>query len=139
MKINGKAMVAVMMMMVGSLATAGCSTASAADTGLVAPEETAATAPVDGASSTAGVEKDERFFHYYAPFAPPRARFEVRGFAPSARHFWAPGYYRWNGREHVWIGGRWELGREGLLFVAPHWVNRFGRYEYIPGRWVRRF
>jgi hypothetical protein len=140
MKLNGKMMMAVVMM-VGSLAATGCNTASAADTGAVAPEETAATAPVDNSSSTsatAGVEKDERFFHYYAPFAPPAARFELRGVAPSERHFWAPGYYRYNGREHVWVGGRWELRRDGFDFRAPHWVNRVGRFEYMPGRWVRR-
>ena len=108
----------------------------------MAPEETAATAPVDNgstSSATNGIEKDERFFHFYPPFAPPAARFEFRGVAPSARHFWAPGYYRWNGHEHVWVGARWELRRDGFEFVAPHWVNRFGRSEYIPGRWVRRF
>jgi hypothetical protein len=136
MKLNGKTMVAVVMM-VGSLATAGCSKASAADAALVAPEETAATAPVDD-GTTAGTEKDARFFHYYAPHAPPAARVELRGIAPSARHFWAPGYYRWNGRDHVWVGGRWELRREGFEFVAPQWVHRFGRFEYMPGRWIRR-
>ena len=145
MNLNGKMMMALVMM-VGSLAATGCSTASAQDAGPVAPEETAATAPVatDTATATAantphGIEKDERHFHYYAPFAPPAARFESRGRAPSERHFWAPGYYRYNGREHVWIGGRWEMRREGLEFVAPHWVRRFGRWEYLPGRWVRRF
>ena len=140
MKLNGKMMVAVVMM-VGSLAAAGCNTASAQDSGPLAPEETVATAPVDtGSSSTAtnGVEQDARGFHYFAPHAPPAAHFEFRGVAPSARHFWAPGYYRWNGREHVWVGGRWELRRDGFDFVAPHWVNRFGRFEYLPGRWVRR-
>jgi hypothetical protein len=141
MKLNGKLMMAVVMV-VGSLAATGCSTASASDTGAVAPEETAATAPVENASATStptGVEKDARFFHYYAPHAPPAARFEVRGGAPSARHFWAPGYYRYNGREHVWVAGRWELGRDGFEYVSPHWVRRFGRFEYLPGRWIRRF
>jgi hypothetical protein len=82
----------------------------------VAPEETAATAPVDNdsaASTTSGVEKDARFFHYYAPHAPPAARFEIAGRAPSARHFWAPGYYRYNGREHVWVGD--QRRREGFV------------------------
>jgi len=139
MKLSLKTMTAVVMM-VGSLAATGCSTASAADAGAVAPEETAATAPVENTTNaTTGVEKDARFFHFYAPFAPPAARFEVRGVAPSARHFWAPGYYRYNGREHVWVGGRWELRRDGLDFVGPRWVRRFGRFEYLPGRWVRRF
>ena len=140
MQLNGKMMVAVVMM-VGSLAAAGCSTASASDSGPVAPEETAAMAPVDdgtATSTTAGVEKDERVFHYFAPHGPPAARVEFRGVAPSARHFWAPGYYRYNGREHVWVGGRWELRREGFEFIGPHWVNPLGRFEYLPGRWVRR-
>jgi hypothetical protein len=141
MKLNGKMMVAVAMM-VGSLAAMGCSKADAQDSGPVAPEETAATAPVEStetvaANAASGVEKDERRFHYYAPHAPPAARFEHRGFAPSERHFWAPGYYRWNGREHVWFGGRWELRREGFEYVAPHWQLVFGRWEYLPGRWVR--
>jgi hypothetical protein len=103
-------MMMAVVMMVGSLAATGCSTASAADTGAVAPEETAATAPVDNDSAvnaTAGVEKDARGFHFYAPHAPPAARFEVRGVAPSARHFWAPGYYRYNGRARL---GRWPVG-----------------------------
>ena len=140
MKLNGKLMVAVVMV-VGSLAATGCSTASAEDAGAVAPEETAATAPVENdraMNATNAVEKDARFFHFYAPHAPPAARFEIRGVAPSARHFWAPGYYRYNGREHVWVGGRWELRRDGFEFIGPHWVRRFGRFEYLPGRWVRR-
>src|SRR6185312_2692955 len=138
MKLNGKTMVVVAMML-GALATAGCSTAQADDTGLVAPQETAETAPVENAASSAGVEKDARFFHYYAPHAPPAARFEVRGVAPSARHFWAPGYYRWNGREHIWVGGSWVLRRDGFDFTGPRWVRRGVRFEYMPGRWVRRF
>jgi len=142
MKLNGTTMMA-MVMMLGTLAATGCNTASAADTGPVAPEETAAMAPVDDSSAatsaSSGVEQDARGFHYFAPHGPPAARVEFRGVAPSARHFWAPGYYRYNGREHVWTGGRWELRRDGFEFIAPHWVNRFGRFEYLPGRWVRRF
>ena len=143
MKINGKLMVAVAMV-VGSLAATGCSTAMAQDTGVVAPEETPATVPVENtragaAHATSGVEKDFVRGRFFAPVAPPAARFEFRGVAPSARHFWAPGYYRYNGREHVWVAGRWELRRDGFEFVGPHWVRRFGRFEYIPGRWIRRF
>ena len=137
MKLNGKMMMAVVMM-VGSLAATGCSTAMAQDSGAVAPEETAATAPVENNAAN-GVEKDSFGFRFFAPGAPPAPRVEVIGVAPSARHFWAPGYYRWNGYEHTWIGGRWELRRDGFEYMGPHWVRRFGRFEYLPGRWVRRF
>ena len=50
----------------------------------------------------------------------------------------APGYHRYNGREHVWVGGHWELRRDGFEYAGPRWVNRVGRFEYLPGRWVRR-
>jgi len=142
MKLDGKAML-VAAMMVASMAATGCSTAAAQTDAQVAPEETAATAPVEnevGAATSAvgGVEKDARAFHYYAPHGPPAGRFEARGVAPSARHFWAPGYYRWNGREHLWVGGRWELGRPGYEYVGPRWHHVLGRWEYRPGRWNRR-
>jgi hypothetical protein len=70
MKLDGKAMVA-MVMVLGALAATGCTTASAADGGPVAPEESAATAPVDDGSATAataGVEKDERIFRMTQPY-----------------------------------------------------------------------
>jgi hypothetical protein len=139
MKLNGKTMMA-MVMVIGAMAATGCSKPSAEIAGPVAPEESAATAPVEDDTATAsamGVEKDHQHFHYYAP-RPPAARFEIRGRAPSARHFFAPGYYRYNGREHVWVAGRWEFRREGLEYIAPHWqIDSFGRWEYVPGRWIR--
>jgi hypothetical protein len=139
-------------MILGATAAIGCNAPANLGDGAVAPEETAATAPVEKdsaaeATQTPGVEQDAfRFFgprfgfgaHYYAPHAPPAVRYENPGRAPSARHFWAPGYYRWNGREHVWIGGRWEARRDGFEYVGPRWEHRFGRFEYLPGRWVRR-
>ena len=148
MKLNGKVMVAVAMIL-GSLAAIGCNAPANLTDGAVAPEETPATAPVvkDSAAQpaqTPGVEQDAlRFFghfgpRYYAPYAPPAVRYENPGRAPSARHFWAPGYWRWNGREHVWFGGRWEVRRDGVEYVGPRWEHRLGRFEYLPGRWVRR-
>ena len=138
MKLNGKLMVAVAMM-AASVAAIGCNTADA-QTAPVAPEETPDTAPVEnGTAKNPGVEKDALFFRFYAPVAPPAARVEVIGVAPSARHFWAPGYYRWTGRNYAWVTGRWQLRRPGLEYVGPRWENRFGRYAYVPGRWMRRF
>jgi WXXGXW repeat (2 copies) len=72
--------------------------------------------------------------HYYAPHPPP-APHEDRVVAPGPGYFWAPGYFRWDGREHVWTPGTWSQRHEGLDYVAPHWENVYSRYEYIPGRW----
>ncbi len=142
MKLNGSMLVAVAMMM-GAVAVTGCSKPSgdsAASADAVAPEESVADAPVKDTATdalTPGVEQDARGFHYYAPHGPPAARFEERGRAPSERHFWAPGYYRWNGREHIWNGGRWEMRREGYDYYSPRWENVHTRWAYRPGYWAR--
>src|SRR5262245_36399397 len=116
MKLNGKILVTVAMM-VGSAAMAtGCARSN--DAQPVAPEESVQNAPVENESATTesadtnanalrigfgfGFNRGFGRTHYYAPYAPPAARYEVRGVAPSARHFWAPGYYRWDGRRYMW-------------------------------------
>ena len=57
---------------------------------------------------------------------PPRA--EVVPVLPAERvevERWQPGYWRWNGYEHVWTEG--------------HYVDRpRPRAEWIPGRWEQR-
>ena len=139
MKLNGKTLVAAAMMIGAMAATTGCNPMADADTSAVAPEETAASAPVESESDT---QSSFRYRNhgprYYAPHAPPAARRETYGRAPSGRHFWAPGYYRWTGRQHTWIAGRWEVRRDNHQYVAPRWERSYGRWEYIPGHWVRR-
>jgi hypothetical protein len=149
MKLNGSVLVAVAMM-VGSFGMMGCQQ-NATSSDPIAPEESVQNAPVeDDTAAATSTENDTtnalRFgvcntvrVHYYAPHAPPAARYEVRGVAPSARHFWAPGYYRWTGRQFVWYGGRWEVRRAGYEYINPHWGIAHGRYEYIPGHWIRRY
>jgi hypothetical protein len=73
----------------------------------------------------------------YARFAPPAARFEAVGRAPSYRHFWAPGYYRWSGARYNWVGGSWTLRRPGLRYVGGHYDRLGGVYHWVPAHWVR--
>ncbi len=69
-------------------------------------------------------------------FGPPPARYEV---APNPRrgYVWEPGYYRWNGRRHVWVAGHWERSRAGYAYSGPRWVERDGRWEFHSRRWDR--
>ena len=46
----------------------------------------------------------------YEPLPPPRIGF-----------IWAPGYWRWNGYRHVWVGGRYMRARPGYRYYAPRW------------------
>ncbi len=143
MKLNGS-MLFVVAMMVGSLGALGCKSndastdpAGGSDTSAaaVAPEETPDTVSTATAAAP-GVEKDERAFHFYAPHAPPALRIEERG-ALRPGHFWAPGYYRWNGHEHVWANGGWYAERPGYSWVAPRWAAEGPRWRYYRGYWRR--
>ena len=148
MKLNGKILVTVAMM-VGSMALAtGCN--QAGDAQPVAPEESVQNAPVENATtdtaSTDGTENAFRYgfgasarVHYSAPHAPPAARYEVVGRPPSARHFWVKGHWSYNGREWLWVGGHWDMQRAGYTYVAPHWDMEHGHYRFMRGHWVRRF
>jgi hypothetical protein len=153
MKNIGSVLVAAAMV-VGSFAAIGCNKShdAIADQGndqgqasAVAPEESPDTA---GVSETAakeekegapGVEHDFYGTNFYARFAPPALRVETPGVAPSARHFWAPGYWRWSGNNYNWVGGRWNLRREGYAYYGPRWYNTRGRWQYRPGRWYRHY
>jgi len=48
----------------------------------------------------------------YEPLPPPRVGW-----------VWAPGYWRWNGYRHVWIGGRYIRARPGYRYYPPRWEH----------------
>lgn len=68
--------------------------------------------------------------------APPPPREEVIP-APRPGWVWHPGYWNWNGHEHVWIGGSWAKERPGYIWVPERWEQRDGRWVMSPGRWDR--
>src|SRR5688572_15014145 len=69
-------------------------------------------------------------------FGPPPPRYEV---VPAPRHgyVWAPGYWHWDGRRHVWRSGHYVAERPGYVYHAPRWVERNGRWYYAESRWDR--
>ena len=69
--------------------------------------------------------------------APPPARVEV---VPAARrgYDWAPGYWGWDGRRHVWVKGHYVRARSGYHWVPHRWNEREGRYRMEEGHWERR-
>ena len=68
--------------------------------------------------------------------APPPPRNEP---VPPPRRgmVWAPGYWDWNGRRHVWRNGRWVRARRGYRYMPDEWVERNGQWERRRGRWAR--
>lgn len=67
---------------------------------------------------------------------PPAARVEVRTAAPSHRHVWVGGSWRWNGSAHVWVAGGWHLPpRHGAVWVDGHWKRVSGGWTWVLGHW----
>ena len=66
--------------------------------------------------------------------APPAPRVEV---IPPARpgFIWAPGYWRWDGHAHVWVGGHLERDRPGHHWQPAHWEEHGGHHRFVEGRW----
>lgn len=68
--------------------------------------------------------------------APPAPMVEVAP-APRAGYVWSPGYWRWNGRRHVWIAGGWLPARPGYAYAPAHWVQGpRGGWRLVPGGWA---
>jgi WXXGXW repeat (2 copies) len=72
----------------------------------------------------------------FVTVAPPPLRNEV---VPAARpgFVWAPGYWNWNGRRHVWVGGSWVRERPGYVYHRREWVQNDGRWVMRGGGWDR--
>jgi len=68
--------------------------------------------------------------------APPAPRI-VEVPPPRPGFVWAPGYYRWDGHQHVWVDGRFIRERRGFHWVPEHWDEHHGRYHFEPGHWDR--
>ncbi|KAA0253527.1 MAG: hypothetical protein EDX89_14040 [Acidobacteria bacterium] len=69
--------------------------------------------------------------------APPAARVEVRGVAPSPRHVWVGGYWSWSGSAHVWVAGKWSLPPRGRArWVEGHWKHVPAGWVWVPGHWA---
>ncbi len=71
-----------------------------------------------------------------APVAPPPPRVEVIPVAPGPTHIWAQGHWHWDGREYVWVSGRYlERPHYQAAWEPGHWEHRGYGWSWIPGHW----
>ena len=75
----------------------------------------------------------------YVPTAPPPPRVEVVPVLPPERlevMHWQPGYWRWNGQEHVWVEGHYvERPLARAVWSPGRWEQRPRGWVYIEGHW----
>ncbi len=67
---------------------------------------------------------------------PPAPRVVVE---PVVRpgYVYAPGYWRWNGRSHIWVDGRYMREHRGYRWAPAHWEERGSRWHFEEGHWAR--
>lgn len=72
----------------------------------------------------------------YVATPPPAPRIERMSRRPGPGFVWTPGFYSWNGRRYVWVGGRWMRPPRGRTrFVTGAWVRSGRGWHYRPGFW----
>ena len=68
--------------------------------------------------------------------APPTVIVERRPSPPSGEYVWIDGYWHWNGRQYVWLGGQWvRPPHEHYIWIAPRYERHEQGYRYMPGQW----
>jgi hypothetical protein len=92
-----------------------------------------------GAAAVAGPASAQLQAEIYVPVAPPPPRVEVVPVVPAERvelELWQPGYWRWNGREHVWAEGHYvHRPRPRAEWISGRWEQRPRGWVYIEGHW----
>jgi hypothetical protein len=66
--------------------------------------------------------------------APPADRVEVVP-APRAGFVYERGHYAWDGRQYVWVEGRFLEERPGHIYAPPVIERRGERYIFRGGHW----
>jgi len=72
----------------------------------------------------------------YVRIAPPAPVVERVVAAPRMGYVWTPGFYRWSGREYVWVAGRYVAPpRPHVVWVPGHWTHEARGWFWIGGTW----
>ena len=67
---------------------------------------------------------------------PPALRVETETVAPGPGYVWTRGYWRWTGRDYVWVSGTWvSRPRPAAVWVQGQWIRSGGGWVYVSGHW----
>ena len=67
---------------------------------------------------------------------PPAVRVETETVAPGPGYVWTRGYWRWTGRDYVWVSGTWvSRPRPAAVWVQGQWIRSGGGWVYVSGHW----
>ena len=67
---------------------------------------------------------------------PPTVRVETQTASPGISYVWTRGYWRWVGRDYVWVPGAWVARpRPAAVWVEGQWFRRGGGWVWVAGHW----
>ncbi len=73
-----------------------------------------------------------------APIAPPPMKLETPPPPPVATVIWVPGFWQWDSRSWIWVGGSYQLRPTATLtWRAAAWRPRGSLHVLVPGAWIR--
>ena len=76
-----------------------------------------------------------RVYVRVAPPAPKTVVVKSRPHRPGA--VWVAGYWKWNGKRHVWIEGRYIDPWPGYVWMPGHWVHSKRGWYWVDGHWKK--
>jgi hypothetical protein len=99
-------------------------------------EPTAVTTTTTETTTTTGPVTVPVTREVYVAEAPPTVRVEASTVSPGPGYIWTAGYWRWTGRDYVWVRGTWvSRPRPTAVWVEGHWLRRPGGWVWVPGHW----
>lgn len=51
-------------------------------------------------------------------------------------YYYAPGYWRWDGKRHIWTPSRWIVDRPGYSWVPDGWEKHGTKWHFAKGYWI---
>jgi len=67
-----------------------------------------------------------------SPPPPPIYEIDV---GERAGYIRTPGYWRWNGKRHVWNASRWIAARDDAQWVPDQWEQHGQKWHFAAGHW----
>jgi hypothetical protein len=72
----------------------------------------------------------------YVRVGPPAPIYETRVAAPGPGYVWVEGYHRWEGGRYQWVPGYWvRPPRAHAVWVPGRWDHDGHGYYYVEGHW----
>lgn len=73
----------------------------------------------------------------FPPVPPPREEAIPKPPVSEEPLVWQPGHWDWNGKDYVWISGKWvPRDGHGTMWMDGYWKRSGSDWIWVPGHWT---